>query len=322
VDECIKTASIEPRSDATFLSVTQAMISKVPKGLFVGLATVDLIYTVDAVPRRNQKISVSGQQISAGGPATKAAMTFAFLGGRAELVTAAGSHPLATVIRDDLRQHSVRLHDLASHCRTPPPISSILVHRSSGERTVVSANAAVFSKELGGSFAPQWLRGASVLLIDGHYMPLAIAVARAARERGVQVVLDSGSWKDGMEQLLPLVDIAICSDDYRPPGCHGIEDVFEILRAQNIRQIAITRGASPIRFLDHNKSGSIPVEKIKPVDTLGAGDIFHGVFCYYTARPEVSFREALSSAARVATFSCRYAGTRLWMQTWGPGIGG
>ena len=73
-----------------------------PKALFVGLATVDLIYTVDEVPRRNQKISVSGQQVSAGGPATNAATTFAFFGGRAELVTAVGSHPLAAVIRGGL----------------------------------------------------------------------------------------------------------------------------------------------------------------------------------------------------------------------------
>jgi sugar/nucleoside kinase (ribokinase family) len=285
-----------------------------PKGLFVGLATVDLIYTVDEIPRRNQKISVPGQQISAGGPATNAAVTFAFLGGRAELVSAASSHPLATLIRDDLREHSVRLHDLASGCRTAPPVSSILIHRASGERTVASANATVFSEKLGGRFNPQWLRGASVLLVDGHYMPLCIAAARAARDRGVRVVLDSGSWKEGMDKLLPLVNIAVCSDDYRPPGCRSIDDVFEFLQARNIRQIAITRSASPIRFSDHNKSGSIAVEKVQSKDTLGAGDIFHGAFCFYSAKPKVSFREALRRSAQVAGFSCRYPGTRAWMR--------
>lgn len=288
-----------------------------PKALFAGLATVDLIYTVDEVPRRNQKISVGGQQVSAGGPATNAAITFAFLGGRADLVTAAGSHPLAAVIRDDLRVRSVRLRDLASRCREAPPISSIMVHRGSGERTVVSANAAVLSQKLGSSFNPQWLRGASILLVDGHYMPLCIAAARAARDRGVQVLMDSGSWKDGMKQLLPFVDIAICSEDYRPPGCRGTTDVFGFLQAQNIRRIAITRGASPVRFIGHDRTGSIPVGKIEPKDTLGAGDIFHGAFCYYAASPGTTFREALTGAARVASFSCEFSGTRSWMQAWG-----
>src|SRR5580698_6452534 len=61
-----------------------------PKGLFVGLATVDLTYPVDEIPWRNQKISVPGQHLSAGGPATNAAITFGFLGGAATLVTAVG----------------------------------------------------------------------------------------------------------------------------------------------------------------------------------------------------------------------------------------
>jgi sugar/nucleoside kinase (ribokinase family) len=292
-----------------------------PKGVFVGLAAVDLVYTVDDVPGRNQKLSVEGQQICAGGPATNAAVTFAFLGGRAELVTATGSHPLVSVIREDLRRHSVRLHDLAGDRRETPPLSSIMVVRGTGERSVVSANAAVFSR-LRGKFNLQWLRGASILMVDGHYMPVGIAAARAARKDGIPVVMDSGSWKEGMERLLPLVDVAICSDDYRPPGCRDTGAVLDFLRGQGIRRVAITRGASPLRFMDDGKAGKIAIDKIKAVDTLGAGDIFHGAFCYYFSQQDASFRDALSKAARVATFSCRYSGTREWMgKGKGQGLG-
>ncbi len=288
-----------------------------PTGLFVGLATVDLIYTVETIPRRDEKISVPGQQVSAGGPATNAAASFAFLGGRADLVTAVGSHPMGAIIREDLRDHSVLLHDLAPRSRTIPPISSIMVHSGTGDRTVVSPNAAVFASAKAG-FEAQWLRGASILLVDGHYMRLAIAAARAARANGIPVVMDSGSWKDGMDELLQLVDIAICSNDFHPPGCRNIRQVFEFLEKRNIRRIAITRGASAVRFIDHGKRGSAPVEKIKAVDTLGAGDIFHGAFCYYACRPGTSFRLALAKAVRVASFSCRYPGTRLWMHDFSP----
>ncbi len=283
------------------------------KGVFVGLATVDILYNVENVPGPDEKISVPGQQISAGGPATNAAVTFAFLGGRAELVTAVGSHPVAKVIGDDLARHSVRLHDVAHTNRDVPPVSSIMVRRGSGERTVVSANAAVFRSQIG-TFNPQWLRGASILLVDGHYMPLCIAAAREARQRGIPVVMDSGSWKAGMAELLPLVDFAICSDHYRPPGCRSVDDVFAFLRTRSIRRIAITRGASAIRFEDEGERGTIPVRKFKAKDTLGAGDIFHGAFCYYVSQPGASFRNALRRAARVASFSCRYSGTREWMK--------
>lgn len=89
---------------------------------------------------------------------------------------------------------------------------------------------------------------------------------------------------------------------------------MEFLAAQGIRQVAITRGAAPIRFVDNGERGRIAVEKIRPIDTLGAGDVFHGAFCYYASLPRQDFRQALAAAAKMATFSCRYLGTRSWMK--------
>jgi sugar/nucleoside kinase (ribokinase family) len=149
-------------------------------------------------------------------------------------------------------------------------------------------------------------------------MPLCIAAARAARERNVPVVMDSGSWKRGMSQLLPFVDIAICSADFRPPKCRDIRDVFDYLRDRGIRRIAITRGASPLSYEEDGQQGTISVARIRPKDTLGAGDVFHGAFCYYACQPDTTFRDALVKAGRVATFSCRFSGTRSWMKAWKP----
>ena len=284
-----------------------------PSALFVGLAAVDVSYAVGELPRRNQKISVPEQLITAGGPATNAAATFAFLGGKAALVTAVGAHALASVIREDLSQFAIRLHDQAKGRREPPPVSSVMVHRATGERSVVSANAAAFSK-VSAKVSSRWLAGVSIALVDGQYMPLCIAAARAAKLRGVPVVIDAGSWKPGMEKLLPLVDTAICSGDFRPPGCKSEADVFAYLAAREIRRIAVTRGQSSIRYSELDKRGAIRVRKVRCVDTLGAGDIFHGAYCFYAAQVDATFEAALRDAARVATFSCRYRGTRSWMR--------
>ncbi len=282
------------------------------KGLFVGLATVDLTYSVEAIPRRNQKISVPSQHIAAGGPATNAAITFGFLGGAATLVTAVGKHPLAAIVRRDVARSSVTLHDLERRRTEPPPISSILVTRDTGERAVVSANAAIFSPNAA-EFNPTWLTGVSIAQVDGHYMPLCLKAARLAQAREIPVVLDSGSWKPGMAGLLRFIDIVICSDDFRPPRCQNRKDVFEFLAAKGIRQVAITRGAAPIEFLDGATRAEIAIRKVRSLDTLGAGDIFHGAFCHYACHGDLSFPEALAAAGRVAAFSCRYLGTRAWM---------
>ena len=117
-----------------------------------------------------------------------------------------------------------------------------------------------------------------------------------------------------MAELLPSIDIAICSDDYRPPGCRDNDDTLEFLAGQGIRQVAITRGAAPIIYVDNRKRGKIPIERIRAIDTLGAGDIFHGAFCYYACQMGRSFRDSLAFAARVATVSCLHLGSRSWMR--------
>jgi len=281
-------------------------------GVFVGLSAVDITYMVDELPRRNQKISVPRQRIGAGGPSLNAAVTFAQLGGRATLVSAVGSNSLAQVIREDLKRYGVKLDDVAQEHTEPPPLSSIMVLHRTGERSVVSANAAAFSG-VPEKVDLRVIRSAAILQVDGHFMPMCIAAASMAQEHNVPVVLDSGSWKPGMSKLLRFVDIVICSDDFRPPGCSSREEVFGYLKKHGISQIAITRGASSILFVDNGKRGNVPVKRVRAKDTLGAGDIFHGAFCFYKATG-AGFREALRAAARVASLSCRYVGTRSWIE--------
>ena len=280
--------------------------------LFAGLATIDLMYVVDELPRRNEKVSVPGQQITSGGPAANAAITFAALGGSSTLVTAIGEHALGAVVREEMQKFSIALHDIAHGQTALPPVSSILVLRATGERTVLSANAAAFPP-LSFQFDPRWLEGASLLLVDGHYMPLCINAARFARSRNMRVILDSGSWKHDMASLLPYVDIAICSDDFRPPDCRDDADALEFLSRAGIARVAITRGAAPIRYRQDGVEGEISIEQVRARDTLGAGDIFHGAFCFSTCRG-CTFIDALKFAAQVATFSCRHIGTRDWIE--------
>ena len=157
------------------------------------------------------------------------------------------------------------------------------------------------------------LANARILLVDGHSMQACQAWARAARSSGVPVVLDGGSWKAGTDELLRFVDAAICSADFLPPGSRGEDEVIQHLQTHGVKRIAITHGADPIRFLSGTSSGMIAVPQVDVVDTTGAGDILHGAFCYYSVAGH-SFVDSLRAAAKVASESCRYAGTRRWMQ--------
>ena len=279
-------------------------------GLFVGLATLDLLYSVEALPQANQKIVALDSAIAAGGPAANAAVTFAHLGNSASLLAAIGTHPIADLIRADLEQHAVRVIDLSPDRVDAPPASSILVTQATGDRAVVSLNA-VRRQVRTADLWLDWLDRVDVVLIDGHQMELSAAIAPAARARSIPVVVDAGSWKSGFEQVLPQVDYAICSANFQPPNCSTIAETFSYLAAQGISNMAVTRGRESIVWRQPDCSGEIAVPTVEAIDTLGAGDVFHGAFCHFILQGD--FQQALSKAASVAAHSCQFFGTRRWM---------
>jgi sugar/nucleoside kinase (ribokinase family) len=286
----------------------------IPSAAFLGLTTLDIVNFVDAYPAENQKIRSRRQGIFAGGPATNAAVTFARLGGKARLISARGSHPAAGLIAADLGRFPIELIDMAGDDFIPS-ISSIVVSAHSGSRTVVSTNAT--AGRCGQvQFSPAMLEGVSLLLVDGHDIDFAIEAARQAKVAGLHVVFDGGSWKPGTEGLLKHVDTVICSADFRPPDLAQApaENVLDYL-SQAAGRCALTRGAQPILFGEGDSRGEVAVPRIEAADTLAAGDIFHGAYCYFSlAFPGKPFKDLLADAAAVASLSCRYFGPREWME--------
>jgi sugar/nucleoside kinase (ribokinase family) len=272
-------------------------------GLFVGMTTLDFIYLTPSIPQPNQKLVAIDAVTAAGGPATNAAVTFQYLGNRGRLLSAIGQHPCSQMIRADLA--GLELVDLAPDRQASPPISSILVTESTGERAVISINATKFQAE---GFPGGVLDNVDVVLIDGHQMVVGQSIAQLATSKGIPVVIDGGSWKPGFETLLPYVDYAICSGNFAPPGGG---DLFTYLAAFGIPFMAITQGGDDILYCDRSQSGKVSVPTIQAVDTLGAGDIFHGAFCHFILHQD--FSAALASAAKIAGRACESFGTRSWL---------
>ena len=78
-----------------------------------------------------------------------------------------------------------------------------------------------------------------------------------------------------------------------------------------ISRIAITHGEGVIEVLSEGVKSAIAVPKTQVIDTLGAGDIFHGAFCHFILQSD--FSSALTEAAKIAAYSCQFFGTREWM---------
>jgi len=281
------------------------------KGIFLGLATADIVYYVPHHLERNQKLKAERQLAYAGGPATNAAVTFAAFGNETSLITGLGQHPLAHVAKADLADHKVHLIDCTDQPRRPPILSAIIVDLSNGERSVVYSNTDL-RKLRHDCVNETTLEYADILMLDGYYLPQAMQLAKWAKPLHIPVVLDGGSWKDGLDKLLPMVDYAICSRAFCPPGCTDGDSIITRLGELGVEHIAITRDGEPIIAHTQGQTSEVPVMAVKPVDTLGAGDIFHGAFCHYIL--ENDFLLSLERAGEVAALSCTSLGTRAWIE--------
>lgn len=281
------------------------------RGLFIGLNTIDIQFLLKHYPSANSKSKAEKYGIFAGGPATNAAICFSYLCGHAHLVSVFGQHSLNRIILDELSDYKVTFTDVCPYEKDPPTFASITTTQKRGDRSVISYHPK-HHKHTWHNLDEVDIHNYDVVLVDGFYMDLAIYFAKLAREANIPVVLDGGSWKKNMQKLLPYVDVAICSENFQPPQTKGSKNILVFLKKHGIKEVAITRGNKPIITLQRDKFEKTEVKKIKATDTLGAGDIFHGAFCYYFSKKH-SFVNALKRASVVAAKSCLSFGTREWM---------
>ncbi len=281
------------------------------RGLFVGVTTLDCIYQAEHPPAANEKVVALKSLMVAGGPATNAAVAFAQLGRNNQAVLSAvlGEHPLTGLLREDLQGQGVVLSDLEPNRLGPPPVSSIVVSAQSGERAVISRSAEDM-KALATQVSEDLLEAVDIVLIDGHQMAVSAQVAQWAKTKRIPVVVDAGSWKPKFETVLALADAVVASANFYPPGCETSQQVLAYLQSHKIKNIAITQGADPIIYLEGNETKEVEVPQVRAVDTLGAGDIFHGAFCHFFLTH--TFEETLMKASRTASFACQHWGTRDW----------
>lgn len=280
--------------------------------LACGLTTLDVVQTVDHVPGADEKLVATDLLVSAGGPAANAAVTARLLGVPARLVTRIGASALGTVVAGDLAARGVDVVDRAAQDDTPP-VSSVLVTRSTGQRAVVSVNATrTGRRDVGAAPSTDTVAvpsedlwdGVAVLLVDGHHLDLALECATEARRRGVVVVLDGGSWKPGLAGLLRLVDVAVLSADFEvpdealpdevlpddvrraaqsaPPATTG-DPTLARVRALGPAVVAQSHGGDPLRVLAGADVEEVRVPQVTAVDTLGAGDVLHGALVAWLA---------------------------------------
>ncbi|MEL7975329.1 PfkB family carbohydrate kinase [Isoptericola sp. F-RaC21] len=294
---------------------------------FVGLTTLDVVHRASARPGPNEKITATRQDVAAGGPAANAAVTAAACGARAVLVSALGAGPVAQAARADLDDAEVQVHDVAGPDEGfPLAVSAVLVDEATGERSVVSADAALAVAPAPSPGALDALPRPDVVLLDGHHPAIARAVldfVEGLRPRP-QVVLDGGRWRPVFAELLPAADVAALSADFTVPAdvAPGAADAAHGALLLGARSVVVTHGGDPVTWalarrrddgaVEAGERGTVPVPPVDVRDSLGAGDAFHGALAVALARG-AGLQDACATAVSVAGARVGKVGPRAWL---------
>lgn len=284
-----------------------------PRGLFVGLCTLDIVHRLDRLPGADEKITAVSQDIAAGGPAAGAALTFAALGGSATLVTAIGRHRLADVVRADLAAWGVDVVD-ASNSDAPPAVSIARVHAGTGHRSVSSIDGA-HADVLPPDDLAASAGAADVVLYDGHHARLGTAVAASAEASEVPVVLDAGRWRPIFSAVLPVADFVVASAAFT---LAGRQPTARDLLSTRTAAAAVTHGDQPIEWATVLDAGALRVDALAGGNTLGAGDAFHGAVSFAVGALGRSvalqrWRDVLVFAGDVAAIRVSSTDPRGWL---------
>jgi len=279
-----------------------------PHALFIGRATLDVVYSLDQFPAEDTKVFAHAMRAAPGGPATNAAITHALLGGRAVLMAPIGGGPWATPVRGELERLGIQVIDLAEGTRYEIPLSAVLVNEAGATRTIVNPPRSAVDLPTVHVWDAAWGEAPGLALTDGFHLRETLPLLCELRALGKQICLDGGSWKPGTEALAPILSMAVCSEQFAVPGRSPDGNAtIDWFAEMGVPCVAITRGARAILGWDRGRIFEIEIEKIEAVDTLGAGDVLHGALCFHFARAR-EFEPSLQWASRIATESCRGAG--------------
>jgi sugar/nucleoside kinase (ribokinase family) len=283
----------------------------------LGCALWDTIFSVDHIPS-NGKVLPSMAVQAASGMASAAAITVARLGGAVSLWTRVGDDTTGRMFIDDIGLEGIGAESIRQIPGVRTPISTILVDRD-GERLVVPYFDPALDPD------PAWLplheiETAGAVLCDMRWMEGARAVFAKARQHNVPTILDADvAPVDDLRALIPLADHVLFSE----PALRSLVDaptpeeaVLKIAGEIGARVIGVTLGerGSVIWQRDAANHSArqlrhFPTPRIRAVDTLNAGDIWHGTYAFGLAHGW-DLARTVRAASVAAAMKCEVFGGR------------
>ncbi|MCZ0733607.1 PfkB family carbohydrate kinase [Phreatobacter sp. AB_2022a] len=275
--------------------------------LCVGVAVYDEIFALPAFPTRPTKIFASDFASAAGGPAANAAITIARQGGAATLWARIGNDMQGDRIVADLSRSDVDVSRIRRVDHARSGISAVGVTQDGERMLLVFADP---NLDTDASWLPlDDVDGFDAILADVRWPAASRAVIERATRLGKPTVLDADLTSDptALAGLVPLASHVVFSEPALAQMAGAGRTTEAALRSIYDQGghllVGVTLGEDGACWVDAAGFHREPGIRIDAVDTLAAGDVFHGAFALAVARG-LAPREAMRFANLVAAVKC------------------
>ncbi len=276
----------------------------------IGVAVMDQIFRLEQLPLTAGKYFAEDYIEVGGGPAATAAVTIAKLGGEVEFWGRVGSDEIGERILAELNEAGVNTQYVKKIKASPSSISAVMVDQF-GERLIVSRPVPEMDPD------PSWLpleRIASqdAVLADSAWPSGAEIILKNARANQLPAILDADSNRDNkFSKLIAVASHIIFSENglKASSGLSEIVPALQKIRKAGHRLVGVTQGELGTFWLENDQLHHQTAFSVEVVDTLGAGDVFHGALALAIAEQQ-AIPKAIQFASATAALKCRLPGGR------------
>jgi sulfofructose kinase len=282
-----------------------------PRILCIGMPVRDLTFRIDELPERGFKVNASHFDEICGGNALNATIGIVRLGGRASICGPMGDarETSSRYIFEKLAQEGIDTKHIVHMPGLVTPISNIMIDPS-GERTIVTfRDPELWKVRL--PDAGTLLEGCHAILAENRCAEFCTDLCAEARRRGIPVIVDVDRPMSLREGLLTASSHLVFSSEALQSTAGVPDDAEALKKIAKLTPsfLAGTRGAQGTLWLDENGTlQQTPAFPVHTVDTLGAGDVFHGAFALAITEKQ-DLPDALRFASAAAALKCtRFGG--------------
>ena len=281
------------------------------KADFVGLGfcSNDYLALLPEIPL-DSKVQIQQHLVQGGGPAATSTVAAARLGMSAAFIGVTGDDEPGKWILRDFEAEKVSTEGMVVRKGHTSAIAYCWIDAPTGKRSVAWTRGTL-TELTADEVNLELVRQAKILHLDGHNPAAALAAAKEARKHNIPVCLDAGTLRDGVRELLPYVTILIASEAFARlyTGENDLDKAIFKLREIGAEVTGITMGKEGSMTLDGDKIVRCPAFKIDPVDTTGAGDVYHTGFCVRYLETH-DLMECMRFGSAVSAIKCLKLGGR------------